>query len=537
MRELYSTGEQGDLLQYSNNIYQNTDSCIKMEGKLGRRFRTYKGSRQGHVKASGHFKAYINPCLTAANKSNLGFNIGPICVTAVCVADDAYVLSDCPRKLQGAINIVGHYGKRYRVVFGASKTKAVITGSKIDMQYYQDIKMWKLYDEKIDVSEDNEHLGIIVSGQEEETKNVDANIVQCRGAVFALLGPAFSFRSKLSPKLQTHLWRVYCQPVLRSGLAALPVRPAQSQLMTTFHHKILRGFMKLSSSSPIPALYFLLGEMPIVAALHLDVLTLFHNIWSNPDITAHEILKYILRMADSQSVTWAAHVRILCLQYDLPDPLLLIEQQDAWPKSEWKNWCTTKVRAYHEKLWRGRALSNSKMNFLNVQLCGLTGRHHPALCGIDTTREVEKLRPHLKMLTGDYLTYSRIALDRGTGDPCCRICRSEQPLLTSPPETIAHILTECRGTSEVRERIFPELLTELSGAKPDHVYLTHPPSFHKLDQNLAQFILDCTSFNLDNQLRISTNNIGISNIFRITRDMCFAMHTRRMQILKRLKKK
>ena len=128
----------------------------------------------------------------------------------------------------------------------------------------------------------------------------------------------------------------------------------------------------------------------------------------------------------------------------------------------------------------------------------VTGHHHPALCGIDTTKEVEKLRPHLKMLTGDYLTYSRIALDRGTGDPCCRICRSEQPLLTSPPETIAHILTECRGTSEVRERIFPELLTELSGAKPDHVYLTHPPSFHKLDLNLAQFILDCTSFNLEN---------------------------------------
>ena len=159
--------------------------------------------------------------------------------------------------------------------------------------------------------------------------------------------------------------------------------------------------MKLSSSSPIPALYFLLGEMPIVAALHLDALTLFHNIWSNPDISAHEILKYILRMSDSQSVTWVAHIRVLCLQYDLPDPLLLIEQQDAWPKSEWKNWCTTKVRAYHEKLWRGRALSNSKMNFLNDQPCGLIGRHHPDLCGIDTTREVEKLRPYLKILTGE----------------------------------------------------------------------------------------------------------------------------------------
>ena len=101
-----------NLLQCSRNTYQNTESRIKLGGKLGRQFETYKGSRQGHVKASGHFKVYINPCLTAANASNLRFHIGPICVTAVCVADDAYVLSDCPRKLQGAIDIVGHYGKR-----------------------------------------------------------------------------------------------------------------------------------------------------------------------------------------------------------------------------------------------------------------------------------------------------------------------------------------------------------------------------------------------------------------------------------------
>ena len=172
--------------------------------------------------------------------------------------------------------------------------------------------MWTLYSEKIDVTDDNDHLGLIVSGQDEEAKNVDANIRQCRNSLFAMLGPAFSFKSKVSPKVQFHLWRTYCQPVVRSGLAALPVRPAQTEHLTLFHHKVLRGFLRLSSSSPVPALYFQLGEMPIVANIHLDILTLFHNIWSNPDTTVHEITKYILKMSDNRSVTWAAHVRILC---------------------------------------------------------------------------------------------------------------------------------------------------------------------------------------------------------------------------------
>lgn len=534
IRELYSSGESGDLLMYSKNTYQNTEASIKMGTKLGRQFRSHKGSRQGHVRASGHFKAYINPCLTAANESNLGFNIGPICVTAVCVADDAYVLSDCPRKLQGAINIVGHYGKRYRVIFNASKTKATITGSKVDMQYFSDIKMWTLYSETIEVAEDNEHLGLIVSGHEEEVKNIDENIKQCRSSLFSLLGAAFSYRSKVSPKVQIHLWRTYSQPVIRSGLAALPLRPVHTEHLTLFHHKVMRGFLKLSSSSPVPALYFLLGEMPIQATIHLDVLGLFHSIWSNPDTTIHEITKYILKMSDDQSMTWAVHVRTLCKMYDLPDPLYLLQQEDAWPKSKWKNWCSTRVRAHHEKLWREKALSNSKMTFLNIQLIGLNGRHHPALFGLHTTRDVERLRPHLKMLSGDYLTYSRIAEDRKSGDPSCRLCR-ESSSHSAPPETIPHILTECRGTAEVRERILPELLNTLLSAKPNHIYLTCPPSLLKLDLTLTQFILDCTSFNLSDQYRLDINNDNVEKMFTISRDLCHAVHSSRMNKLKLLK--
>ena len=224
LRELYTAGERGDMLQYSKNTYQNTESRIKIEGKLGRQFSTYKGSRQGHIKASGHFKAYVNPCLKALGASKLGFNIGPLCVTTVCIADDVYVLSDCPRKLQAAIDIVGHFGKRYRVIFNANKTKVTVTGSKVDMQYYKDIKMWTLYGEAIEVTDDNEHLGMTVSGLEEEAKNVDENTQQCRAAMFSLLGTAFAYSSKVSPKTQVHLWRLHCQPVLRSGLAALPIR-------------------------------------------------------------------------------------------------------------------------------------------------------------------------------------------------------------------------------------------------------------------------------------------------------------------------
>ena len=167
---------------------------MKQGGKFSREILEFKGSRQGHKRAAGHFKAYINPCLTAADDSELGFNIGPICISAICFADDTYVLSNKARYLQALVNIIGHYGKRYRLVFGADKTKVTITGSKHDMQYYQDVNFWSLYGEKLVVSEDNEHLGLIVSGLDEEIKNVDKNINAARDSIFGFLGNIFSYK-------------------------------------------------------------------------------------------------------------------------------------------------------------------------------------------------------------------------------------------------------------------------------------------------------------------------------------------------------
>ena len=142
---------------------------------------------------------------------------------------------------------------------------------------------------------------------------MDKNIQSARNSLFLFLGPAFVYRSRLSPTVQHHIWTTFVKPVLRSGLSALPIRPTVMRSVTTFHHSILRGFLRLSPTSPIAPLYFLLGEAPIEAALHMDIFSLFWNIWSNPHTTVFKIVQYILMMADDKSVTWAVHLSMLCL--------------------------------------------------------------------------------------------------------------------------------------------------------------------------------------------------------------------------------
>ena len=164
------------------------------------------------------------------------------------------------------------------------------------------------------------------------------------------------------------------------------------------------------------------------------------------------------------------------------------------------------------------------MEFLNVQLSGLSGKPHPAITAVTTTRDVLKLRIYLKFLTGDYLSNSRLAKDQGTNNPECRLC-------TSPCEDIKHILTECRATAEPRERLLPDLLNALHSISPDSKILDLPNLTNSV---LTQFILDCGSPNLTNGYRLNYSQPGISEIFRIARDWCFSINNIRMHLLRTL---
>ena len=57
------------------------------------------------------------------------------------------------------------------------------------------------------------------------------------------------------------------------------------------NQRILRGFLKL---------YFPSGELLIEGKLHMDLLSLFYTIMTNPQTIAFGMVKYILMMSDSK---------------------------------------------------------------------------------------------------------------------------------------------------------------------------------------------------------------------------------------------
>ena len=132
---------------------------------------------------------------------------------------------------------------------------------------------------------------------------------------------------------------------------------------------------------------------------------------------------------------------------------------------------------------------------------------------------MKKLRPHLKLLTGDFLTAQRAARDQPNLDPTCALCGLDA-------ESVTHIIVKSRALAGVRDRIIPELMNAVAKVQPSSQILNQPS-----EADLTQFILDCTSVNLDNNIRVPNHNPGISEIFRLSRDLCFALTNERKRLL------
>ena len=208
--------------------------------------------------------------------------------------------------------------------------------------------------------------------------------------------------------------------------------------------------------------------------------------------------------------------------YGLEDPLECLFR-DPPKKHEYKEIIMTKITAFHEQELRRHAKSTLK--YLNVSVSGLRGKHHPSLSNLLTTHDVQKSVPHIKMLCENYFTYE-IRANQSGGSPHCRCC-SEPNQSVKPSENLTHIITECAAYSDIRDRIYPEFSLLCQQSKSTVIF--EDISTNKDD--LCQFILEPCSLNLTNRVNIKDPNLN--QFFSLSRDFCFAIHSRRMQILKK----
>ena len=133
------------------------------------------------------------------------------------------------------------------------------------------------------------------------------------------------------------------------------------------------------------------------------------------------------------------------------------------------------------------------------------------------------MRPHLKMLSGNFLTFKKKS-DQSGGNPLCRLCLGHQNPPIGYDETLEHLICFCESLSEPRSRILAELQL-LCQQTESNINLQ---SFNSIE--LTQFVLDPTSLNL--KQRINMTDPKLSEFFKISRDFCYIIDKIRSRSLK-----
>ena len=273
----------------------------------------------------------------------------------------------------------------------------------------------------------------------------------------------------------------------------------------------------VQNQTPTPSIHFLTGELPFEGQIHKDVFSVFHSVWSNPDSKIFKIIKYLLEHSGDNSRTWAVYIRQLCFMYNMEDPLICL-QRDPPPKSTFKEYVATKIASFHETELRQMATKSESMKYFNVALFGLRGCCHPSICNVLDTKEVKNMRIHLKVLSGDYLTFEKQSRQSG-GSPNCRSC------LSGAIESVCHMATSCMALHTPRQRVMKEIL---------QYCITHTIELQQYLENnemLTQWLVDPTSMNLP--VRVNISDPALPSLFKLIRDFWNAIHTKRMQLLKK----
>ena len=146
----------------------------------------------------------------------------------------------------------------------------------------------------------------------------------------------------------------------------------------------------------------------------------------------------------------------------------------------------------------------------------MTGRAHPAITGVTMTREVQKMRPHLKMLCGNYPTFDIISQQSG-GSSKCRLC-------TNLCESTEHLISQCPKFDSLRAQIKSEMnsICEKSNIK------INVNEFN--NSEFTQYLLDPCSLNL--RKRVNINDPALPQLYKLSRDFCYAIDKTRAKIIK-----
>ena len=159
--------------------------------------------------------------------------------------------------------------------------------------------------------------------------NILGRISARKRAVMYLLPTGMARSHRGNPAASLRIELLYGTSVLLSGLSALVLDDAETNIINNQHKVNLERLQRLFPATPETVVMFLAGSLPATGLLHLRMLSslgMISRLGSSHILPQHgrHALLSASKCSNAKS-SWFLQVRIISLKYCLPDPLLILQ--------------------------------------------------------------------------------------------------------------------------------------------------------------------------------------------------------------------
>ena len=378
---------------------------------------------------------------------------------------------------------------------------------------------------KIDFSSAAEHVGILRSSDGSNMPNILERFSSHRNSLRAVLPTGMACGHRGNPASSLHLERLYGSPVLLSGLSSLVLSNLEMSALHHYQKVHLQRLQRLHQATPECVVMFLAGSLPATGLLDLKMLSLLGMIARlGPSNILHQHGLHTFLNPDQRNVSmsWFAGLRSISSQYNLPDPLLVLQSPPT--HSYWKRIAKCRVLEWWQTKYRGVAQHMDSLEYFNPDFMSLS-TPHPLWTTAGSPFEVSKAVVSARMLSGRYRTDKLMSNWNNSNQ--AGLCRL--PGCEGEVGTLLHILLQCPSLSEARANV----ISHWSAFLVPRPWLLPIVAHHTMngDKLNMQFLLDPSVLPLVIS-SVKENPDVLQSCFYLSRTWNFSIHLARQKMRK-----
>ena len=325
-----------------------------------------------------------------------------------------------------------------------------------------------------------------------------------------------------NPAAALRIHQLYATPVLLSGMGSIILNKSETDMIDAFLKKKSQNLQKLMDKTPASIVAFLGGVLPGYALLHLKQFSIFGMITRlSSESILHRHGLHVLSSSRPSAQSWFQQMRNLCLLYQLPHPLTLL--QDPLTKKTFDMLIKSNIVNHWEVKLRMEAASLESAPYIKPEFMSLT-LPHPiwTTCGANPF-ESHKAVTTSRMLSGRYLTDR---LQRHWTTNKAGYCL----LPTCNPESqgsLEHLLLHCPALHSVRTRMY-NLCHKVSTESEELSTIITMILQSDEERLRMQLLLDCTTMPTVIQITQLLGTHTRDRLLYIGRTWCYNIHRERM---------